>query len=48
MLIVDDMAETAQNVQKLLHYERDIKVVGIASSGREPSSSPTSSAPMSS
>lgn len=35
MLIVDDMAETAQNVQKLLHYERDIKVVGIASSGRE-------------
>ena len=35
LLIVDDMAETAQNVQKLLHYERDIKVVGIASSGRE-------------
>lgn len=35
LLIVDDMAETAQNVQKLLHFERDIKVVGIASSGHE-------------
>lgn len=35
LLIVDDMAETAQNVQKLLHFERDIRVVGIASSGRE-------------
>ena len=35
LLIVDDMAETAQNVQKLLHFERDIRVVGIASSGRD-------------
>ncbi len=35
LLIVDDMAETAQNVQKLLHFERDIRVVGIAASGRE-------------
>ncbi len=35
LLIVDDMAETAQNVQKLLHFEQDIRVVGIASSGRE-------------
>lgn len=29
------MAETAQNVQKLLHFEHDIRVVGIAASGRE-------------
>jgi len=35
LLIVDDMVETAQNVQKLLHFERDIRVVGIAASGRE-------------
>ncbi len=35
LLIVDDMAETAQNVQKLLHFEKDIRVVGIASSGRD-------------
>ena len=35
LLIVDDMPEMAQNVQKLLHFERDIVVVGVAMSGRE-------------
>jgi pilus assembly protein CpaE len=35
LLIVDDMPDMAQNVQKLLHFERDIQVVGVASSGRE-------------
>jgi pilus assembly protein CpaE len=35
LLIVDDMPDMAQNVQKLLHFERDIQVVGMASSGRE-------------
>jgi pilus assembly protein CpaE len=35
LLIVDDMPDMAQNVQKLLHFERDIQVVGVATSGRE-------------
>ena len=35
LLIVDDMPDTATNVQKLLRFERDIQVVGVASSGRE-------------
>ncbi len=35
LLIVDDMPDTAQNVQKLLYFEHDIKVVGVASNGRE-------------
>jgi pilus assembly protein CpaE len=35
LLIVDDMPDMAQNVQKLLHYEQDIQVVGVATSGRE-------------
>lgn len=35
MLIVDDMPDMAQNVQKLLHFERDIQVVGVAANGRE-------------
>lgn len=35
LLIVDDMPDMAQNVQKLLHFERDIVVVGVASSGHE-------------
>jgi pilus assembly protein CpaE len=35
LLIVDDMPDMAQNVQKLLHFERDIQVVGVASSGRD-------------
>ena len=35
LMIVDDMPDMAQNVQKLLHFERDIQVVGVAMSGRE-------------
>jgi pilus assembly protein CpaE len=35
LLIVDDIPETAQNVQKLLYFERDIQVVGVAGSARE-------------
>lgn len=35
LMIVDDMPDMAQNVQKLLHFERDIQVVGVATSGRE-------------
>ncbi|HST87482.1 MAG TPA: response regulator [Ktedonobacterales bacterium] len=35
LLIVDDMPEMAQNVQKLLHFERDIQVIGTAANGRE-------------
>jgi len=35
LLIVDDMPEMAQNVQKLLHFARNIQVVGIASTGQE-------------
>lgn len=35
LLIVDDMPDMAQNVQKLLHFERDISVVGVATSGRD-------------
>lgn len=35
VLIVDDVPETVQIVQKLLLFERDIRVVGAASGGRE-------------
>lgn len=35
VLIVDDMPETVQIVQKLLLFERDIRVVGTAAGGRE-------------
>jgi pilus assembly protein CpaE len=35
LLIVDDVPDTAQNVQKLLYFERDIQVVGVAGSARE-------------
>lgn len=35
LLIVDDIPDTAQNVQKLLHFERDIQVIGVAASARE-------------
>jgi pilus assembly protein CpaE len=34
-LIVDDIPDTAQNVQKLLYFERDIQVVGVAGNARE-------------
>jgi pilus assembly protein CpaE len=35
VLIVDDVAETRENVRKLLQFEGDIEVVGAARSGRE-------------
>src|SRR5258708_3807932 len=30
LLIVDDMPDMAQNVRKLLHFEKDIEVIGVA------------------
>jgi len=35
VIIVDDIAETRENVRKLLQFETDIEVVGTAKSGRE-------------
>lgn len=35
VLIADDVAETRENVRKLLQFEADIEVVGAARSGRE-------------
>lgn len=35
VLVVDDIAETRENVRKLLQFEADIEVVGAARSGRE-------------
>lgn len=35
VLIVDDIPETCDYLSKLLHFERDIQVVGTASSGQE-------------
>jgi pilus assembly protein CpaE len=35
LLVVDDIPDTATNVQKLLHFERKYRVVGTAASGRE-------------
>ena len=35
VLIVDDIAETRENVRKLLQFESDVEVVGVARSGRE-------------
>lgn len=35
VLIVDDVAETRENIRKLLQFEADIEVVGAARSGRE-------------
>ncbi len=35
VLIVDDIAETRDNVRKLLQFESDVDVVGTARSGRE-------------
>jgi len=34
-LIVDDVAETRENVRKLLQFESDVEVVGVARTGRE-------------
>jgi len=35
VLIVDDIAETLENIRKLLQFESDVDVVGTARSGRE-------------
>src|SRR5512143_1481139 len=35
ILLVDDIPETRENVKKLLSFERDFKVVGIAGTGGE-------------
>jgi pilus assembly protein CpaE len=34
VLIVDDVAETRENIRKLLQFEKDLEVVGAANSGR--------------
>ncbi|CAG0946317.1 partial Transcriptional regulatory protein DegU, partial [Anaerolineae bacterium] len=35
VLIVDDISETRENVKKLLFFEDDVEIVGMASNGRE-------------
>src|SRR3990172_4826288 len=35
VLIVDDVSETRENVRKLLQFESDVDVVGVASTGKE-------------
>jgi len=35
VLVVDDVAETRENIRKLLQFESDIEVVGTARTGRE-------------
>jgi pilus assembly protein CpaE len=35
VLIVDDVADTRENVRKLLQFESDVEVVGAAASGKE-------------
>jgi len=35
VLIVDDIAETRENIRKLLQFEADIEVVAVARTGRE-------------
>jgi pilus assembly protein CpaE len=45
LLIVDDMPDMAQNVQKLLHFERDIQVIGVATNGRDAIAKATSLSP---
>jgi pilus assembly protein CpaE len=35
LLIVDDIAETRENLRKLLYFEPDIEIIGTASNGRE-------------
>ncbi len=35
VLIVDDIAETRDNLKKLLYFEDDVEVIGTASNGRE-------------
>ncbi|MBE9475265.1 MAG: response regulator, partial [Chloroflexi bacterium] len=35
VLIVDDIAETRENIRKLLQFEADFEVVGAARNGQE-------------
>lgn len=35
VIIVDDIAETRENIRKLLQFEPDVEVVGVARTGRE-------------
>jgi pilus assembly protein CpaE len=35
VIIVDDIAETRENIRKLLQFETDVDVVGVARTGRE-------------
>jgi len=35
VIIVDDIAETRENIRKLLQFENDIEVIGAAKTGRE-------------
>jgi len=35
VVIVDDIAETRENIRKLLQFEPDVEVVGVARTGRE-------------
>jgi len=35
VVIVDDVSETRENVKKLLQFEADVDVVGIARTGKE-------------
>ena len=35
VLVVDDIAETRENIRKLLQFEADIEVVGAARTGKE-------------
>ena len=35
VVIVDDIAETRENIRKLLQFENDVEVVGVARNGRE-------------
>ncbi len=35
VLIVDDIAETRENIRKLLQFENDVEVIGVARTGRE-------------
>src|SRR3970040_1840035 len=35
VIIVDDIAETRENIRKILQFESDLEVVGVARTGRE-------------
>ena len=35
VVIVDDIAETRENIRKLLQFDPDVEVVGVARTGRE-------------